>query len=127
MPSLVLILLQPSQCDVAQHRQILPGGGLTHAGIILAKGHIERPMQFVLNAPVIAHGAGETSCVGADATDEEVRFAGGFAIDRAPCRSCSCLATGRCAAPRRGPPDLLLAMEKIRNMLGRAVFLDVAA
>ena len=61
----VLVLFEPRERDVAQHGQVLAGRGVAHTRVILAKGHVEAPMQRILNAPVIARGAGEAGDIGA--------------------------------------------------------------
>ncbi len=49
------ILAQEIERDVAQDRQVLVAMVFADATLIFAKGHIEHPMQAVLNAPVTAH------------------------------------------------------------------------
>jgi hypothetical protein len=70
-----VIVLQPIQGDVAQDGEVLAGAVVTHARLILAEGHIQTPIQAVLDPPVPAHGAGKGGRIGADAADEEARLA----------------------------------------------------
>lgn len=52
------VLLEARHGDVAQHREVLAGAGLAYAAVVLAEGHVEAPVQLVLDPPVLAYGAG---------------------------------------------------------------------
>ena len=53
-----VVLFQPCQGNLAHNGEILTRRGVTDAAVILAKGDIERPVQFILHAPVTAGGVG---------------------------------------------------------------------
>ena len=46
------LLFEQVERDVAQDREIFRARVFAHPTVILIKGNIQRPMQFVLNAPV---------------------------------------------------------------------------
>src|SRR5262249_32769875 len=65
------VLPQEIERDVAQHGKVLGTVVLAEPTLIFPKGDIERPMEPVLNAPVVAHGAGKLLCVRFQASEVE--------------------------------------------------------
>ena len=69
--------------EVAQKSEVFGSVTGAHAVLILGEGHIERPVQLVLDAPMAARRTGEFAGIGAKAAQEEAGFRGGLAVDLA--------------------------------------------
>ena len=54
------LIFEQAQCGPAENAEVRVGVALAEAALIFLKRDVELPMQTVLNAPVAAHGRGET-------------------------------------------------------------------
>src|SRR3990172_9473174 len=71
------LLLEQIEGNAAKPGKVLGAVALADAALILVEGHVERPVQVVLHAPVVADGLGDARGIGAvQAADEVASFAG---------------------------------------------------
>ena len=63
-------IFEQIQRQMSNGGEVLRGVALAHPAIVLAKGHIQTPMQLILNGPMRANRLGEDLGVGLDRGDE---------------------------------------------------------
>ncbi len=76
------VLSERIEGDAVEHREVLRGMASAFAVQVLAEADIEHPMQFVLDAPVLANGCIQPLCIGPQAGDVVADFALCFAGGR---------------------------------------------
>ncbi len=76
------VLFERIEGDAVEHREVLRGMAGAFAIQVLAEADIEHPMQFVLDAPVLANGCIQPLRIGPQAGDVVADFALCFAGGR---------------------------------------------
>ena len=76
LPVRAALLAQQVEGEMAQHRQIRGPVADAHPALVLAEGHVEHPVDAVLDPPVAAHRPPEGRRVAAPAQQVVARLAG---------------------------------------------------